>query len=70
MDIREPCIRQAAVLTSHWITGDMEAVILLLHEVATLDEAVDLATGLLLTRDCSPEILASIIREPFGEEAS
>lgn len=60
MDITEPCIRTAAVLTSHWINRDMEAVVLLLSEVATVDEAVDLVTGMLLTRELSAEALHSI----------
>lgn len=70
MSITEPCIRAAAVLTSHWHAGDMEAVVLLLAEVASQQEAEDLVVGLLLTRDLSPETITSIIRTPYAEEAS
>jgi hypothetical protein len=48
----------------------MEAVVLLLAEVTTLDEALDLVTGMLLTRELAPEVITSIIRMPYGEEAS
>jgi hypothetical protein len=68
--VTEPCIRAAAVLTSHWLDRDMEAVVLLLAEVTTLDEALDLVTGMLLTRELAPEVITSIIRMPYGEEAS
>lgn len=67
MSIDEPCIRAAAVLTSHWLADDMEAVVLLLNEVESLDEAVDLVTGMLLTRKLSGEIITSIVRRPYGE---
>lgn len=70
MSIDEPCIRSAAVLTSHWLAGDMEAVVLLLDEVASLDEAVDLVAGMLLTRGLKPETISSIVRRPYGETAS
>lgn len=70
MHITDPGIRAAAVLTSHWLANDIEAVVLLLAEVGTLPEAVDLATGLLLTRDLPSETITAIVRAPYAEEAS
>jgi len=70
LNVSEPCIRAAAVLTSHWLANDIEAVVLLLNEVSTMEEAVDLVTGMLLTRKLPPETITAIVRSPFGEEAS
>lgn len=60
MGITEPCIVQAAVLTSHWNAGDYAAVALLLAEVTDRAEAVNLVAGMLVTRDLHPEVIASI----------
>ena len=60
MHITEPCIVQAAVLTSYWNAGDFTSVALLLAEVTDRAEAVNLVAGMLVTRDLMPEAITRI----------
>jgi hypothetical protein len=65
----EPCIRTAAVLTSHWNAGNVEAVVLLLAGISSLEEAVDIITGMLITRKLDMEVITAIISQPLPGEA-
>jgi hypothetical protein len=59
--VAEPAIRQAAVITTHWIARDIEAVIMLMTDIKDRDEAEDLIIALLLLRDRTPDDIRKII---------
>lgn len=59
--VAEPAIRAAAVLTHHWTTRDIEAVILLLAEIRNRDELEDLILALLMVRSKSADEISRII---------
>lgn len=63
--VREPAIRQAAVITAHWNARDIEAVTLLMADIEDRDEMGDLIVALLLLRDKTPQEIRKIILTPM-----
>jgi hypothetical protein len=54
-------IRRAAALAVHWDRKDIEAVVLMMTEISSQQEAEDLVTGLLMLRDRTPREIALIL---------
>lgn len=50
MHVPEPSIVTAAALSIHWERGDIEAVVLLMSEIKSQEEAEDIITALLILR--------------------
>lgn len=65
----EAAIRRAAALLLHWYRNDMQALVMSMSEIASLDEATDVITGLLLLQGRSPEMLADLILRTALKEA-
>jgi hypothetical protein len=47
MHVQEPAVRQAAALVLHWVRKDIEAVVLLMADIAGKEEAEDIIIALL-----------------------
>jgi len=53
MQLAGPTLRQAAALTLHWERGDIEAVVVMVSDIESQDEAEDLIMALLMLRSRS-----------------
>jgi hypothetical protein len=58
----EPAMRQAAALTVHMERKDIEAVVLMLTDLASQEEAEDVIVALLLLRGRSDEDVRGLIQ--------
>lgn len=50
MHVQEPSVTMAAALMLHWESKDIEAVVVLLSEIGSQEEAEDIITALLMLR--------------------
>jgi hypothetical protein len=65
----EPALYRAAILLAHWQKADVEAVVLLLAEIITIDDLGDLVVGLLQLHGQPPEAVAKIIADGAARAA-
>jgi hypothetical protein len=61
MQTTDPSLHQAAVMTHHWSSGDVEAAIFLVTEITDVAELQDLVMALLIMRDKPLEEIRNVV---------
>ena len=61
MHVHEPAIQTAAALIIHWSRLDVEAVVIMMADIADQEEAEDIITALLQLRDRDIEDVRKLV---------